>query len=110
MNYNIEWNLIIKSLENNLNLEEEKELKSWLDASLQNKSTFDHIQQIWETADNPLPQPDLELSWQRTKNRIETHLEKKQEQFDKNSKLIWGELLKSRIFQAAVVSRLPESR
>jgi transmembrane sensor len=104
MNYNIEWNLIIKSLENNLNLEEEKELKSWLDASLHNKSTFDHIQQIWKTADNPLPQPDLELGWQRIKNRIEIHSEKRQEQFDENSKLIWRKMLKSRIFQAAAVS------
>jgi len=110
MNHKIDWDLIIKLLEDNLNSEEEKKLKGWAAASSNHKLFLNHLHQIWETADNPLPQPDLEFSWQKFKNSIEIPVRKKQEclngQLKKYPIFNSGQFLKSSIFQAAAASFL----
>ncbi len=64
MDHKLDWELIHRYLDNNATQNDKKALDDYLDASDENKVAFQRIQKIWDTADTPLPRPDMEKAWE----------------------------------------------
>ncbi|UCF64623.1 MAG: FecR domain-containing protein [bacterium] len=60
-----EWDLILKYLENSLSSTEREKLYKWIRSDQQNQKTLQNIQKIWNTPEIELPEPRLELAWQK---------------------------------------------
>jgi transmembrane sensor len=102
-----DWELFLKYLEGITTSDEEKALNIWRAASKDNSIYFDHIQKIWETSDDPLPQPDLVQAWKTIEDKagiIEQDI-KNVHSFDSQERftIITRKIFRSRILQAAAV-------
>jgi len=72
MHHEIDWDLILKYLEGDCTSEDEKKLKEWLYKDEYNREKLDRLSKIWNIPDNPLPEPDVEKTWQGFKENIST--------------------------------------
>lgn len=72
MHHEIDWDLILKYLEGDCTSEDEKKLKEWLYKDEHNTEKLDRLSKIWNIPDNPLPEPDVEKTWQGFRENIST--------------------------------------
>lgn len=70
MHREIDWDLILKYLEGDLNSEEANKLKEWLYKDEHNREKLDRLRKIWNIPDNPLPELDVEKTWQEFKKYV----------------------------------------
>jgi len=68
MKNNNEWELILKYLDNSLSPAEKEKLHEWIQSDQQNRKTLQNIQHIWHTPEIDLPEPFIELAWQKCKH------------------------------------------
>jgi len=69
MKQDIDWELILKYLTGMANQTDQELLNQWLNVSVENEHAFNQIKQIWNTADAPLPPPNLNDAWMKIKQR-----------------------------------------
>ena len=64
MGNRINWEIILKYLDETANREEESWLQEWL-TTTENRKTLEKIIKIWEFPETLLPAPDIENAWQK---------------------------------------------
>jgi ferric-dicitrate binding protein FerR (iron transport regulator) len=105
MERKINFELLLRHLDGNCSHEEEKILNDWLEVNTKNREYFNDIKKIWNTPDNPLPPPDLELAWWNVKHKAGIKEQEKDKilNFERkeNSATIKKKIFRSRIFHAA---------
>lgn len=106
MEREINLELILRQLEGNSTPDKERVFKNWLETKT-NREYFDHIEKIWNTPDNPLPQPDLDQAWCIVKNKAGIKEQDPEnvppiQLRDSPTKII-PMIFRSRIFQVAAV-------
>jgi len=60
MNNKMDWDLIIKYLEDNCSRDEEQKIESWIKSDSKNTEMFNQVKIIWQTPEVQIPKPDLE--------------------------------------------------
>jgi ferric-dicitrate binding protein FerR (iron transport regulator) len=63
MKTEMNWELVLKYLEDDYTAEDEKNLNEWLQADNKNRQVFDLTKKIWDAPEARLPGPDLEKAW-----------------------------------------------
>ena len=69
----IDWDLLLKHLDNNMTDEEEENFNLWLKSNYENKEYLYQIIKIWRTADNPLSEPDTAYAWEQIVHKTDIY-------------------------------------